>query len=72
MKLDDLTYVSILGAGSVAMGHTFPANLLWSVSNPILALHNYRAGQVKQAQMFGIFGFIAVSGVIVDIVKVIL
>lgn len=72
MNLDDLTYVSIIGAGSVALGYTLPANLLWSLSNPILMLHNYRAGQMKQAQMFGVFGIIAIGGVVFDLAKVML
>ena len=58
------TYLSIIGAISVAFGYSTPANLLWLMSNPILIIHNHRNGELAQARMFGVFGCIALVGVV--------
>lgn len=63
IKKNGYVYVSILGAIFVAFGLSFPANLLWSISNPSIAYHNYKIGEIAQAQLFGVFTVIAWFGV---------
>lgn len=63
------THLSVVGAGFVAAGQTWPANLIWSVSNPLLAWHNYRAGDVHQARMFCVFGALALIGLIREVIS---
>ena len=58
------TYASIVGAACVSVGAPGAANLVWSISNPALALHNWRLGEIAQARMFGVFAILAIAGVI--------
>ena len=59
-----ITLFSVIGALSVALQHAGPANLLWSISNPILVYHNYSIGEVDQAAMFSVFAVMAVYGAV--------
>jgi hypothetical protein len=61
------TGASILGATFVSLGLSFPANLIWAISNPCLVWHNYRAGQKEQAFMFSIFACLAIFGVVREV-----
>ena len=47
--------LSIIGAGLVAQGRYYPANLVWSISNPVLAILNYQLGVHSQAVLFAVF-----------------
>lgn len=64
INVNQITYLSIIGAISVALGFSTPANILWAVSNPILMIHNHRNGELAQARMFAVFGGIALVGVV--------
>jgi len=59
-----LTGISIIGAIMVSFGFPLYANLLWSISNPLIAWHNFRIIQKEQAVLFGVFTVIAWFGVI--------
>jgi len=48
----------------VSFGFPLYANLLWSISNPLIAWHNFRIIQKEQAVLFGVFTVIAWFGVI--------
>jgi hypothetical protein len=61
------TGAGVLGATFVSLGFSFPANLIWSISNPCLVWHNYRAGQKEQAFMFSIFACLAIFGVVREV-----
>jgi hypothetical protein len=61
------TGASILGATFVSLGFSFPANLVWSISNPFLVWHNYREGQNEQALMFSVFACLAIFGVVREV-----
>lgn len=62
-KIQILTGASIFGAFLVSLGISTGANLVWSISNPLLVLHNLKAGQTDQARMFGVFSILAFLGV---------
>jgi len=64
MLLQIFTGASILGAVCVSAGHAGAANLVWSISNPALSIHNWKQGDIHQARMFGVFGFLAILGVL--------
>lgn len=59
-----ITLFSVIGALSVALQHAGPANLLWSISNPVLVWHNFRIGELSQAAMFSVFAVMAVYGAV--------
>lgn len=63
-SLKILTGMSITGAILVSLGHPLMANILWSISNPLLAIHNYRINQREQANLFTIFTAIAWFGMV--------
>jgi len=62
-----LTALSLMGAILVSMGNPLCANLAWSISNPLLAVHNYTLRQKEQALLFSAFAVIAWFGVIFHI-----
>lgn len=62
------TSISILGAACAAAGQVGAANFAWSVSNPLLVAHNWRAGQKEQATMFSIFAVLAILGVLREVI----
>lgn len=57
------TLIAILGALYVAANKALAANILWSISNPSLAIYNLLNTQPEQALMFAVFSLIAISGV---------
>ena len=59
-----LTLISIAGAYCVAFDLGVLANMLWSFSNPLFAIHNYKSDQKEQAVLFGVFTIAAWLGVI--------
>lgn len=63
-----LTRISISGALLVSLGYPLYANLLWSISNPLLAYHNYKIAQNDQAELFIVFTLIAWFGIIYSFV----
>ena len=58
-----LTIIAICGAISVSLGRPLGANILWIVSNPLMAVYNYRIAEFEMAGMFGVYSFIAVYGI---------
>ena len=62
-KVRILVVCYICGAILVSLGQPLAANVIWSLSNPILAWHNRGIGQHEQAVMFGTFAVIAWIGV---------
>lgn len=64
IRLKALVGLSILGAIMVSLGDPLMANILWSVSNPLIAMHNYGIRQNEQAALFVVFTIIAWLGVI--------
>lgn len=62
--LKTVTLLSIIGAIMVSLGFPLYANIVWSISNPLMAWHNYRIAQKEQAVLFGVFTGIAWFGVI--------
>ena len=63
-----IPYVNIIGAMFVSLGNPVLANILWSVTNPLLTYSNYKAGSFEQARMFGVFFVIAVLGLVREMV----
>ena len=59
-----IPYVNIVGAMFVSLDQPVLANVLWSVTNPLLTYINYKAGSLEQARMFGVFFVIAVLGLV--------
>ncbi|MFH0904088.1 MAG: hypothetical protein V1854_02720 [Methanobacteriota archaeon] len=47
----------------MASGRALAANILWSISNPALVLHNLYSGQNEQAAMFMVFSFASLYGI---------
>lgn len=68
MSFKVCTYLSIVGAACVSLGASGAANAIWSISNPALAWHNYRTGDIHQARMFCVFGALALIGLIREVV----
>ena len=58
-----LTTIAVIGAFAVAKGKSFLANLLWSISNPLMGLYNYQKGELELAVMFAIYTIIALYGI---------
>jgi len=58
-----LTIIAVVGAIAVAKGKSLMANLLWIVSNPLMAHYNYQLGEMELAGMFTVYFFIALYGV---------
>ena len=63
-----IPYVNIIGAMFVSLNQPMLANLLWSVTNPLLTYSNYKAGSLEQARMFGVFFIIALLGLVREMV----
>lgn len=59
-----ITFFSIVGALLVSFNYCLYANLIWSLTNPLLAIHNKRIEQKEQMWLFSIFSIIAWFGVI--------
>lgn len=55
---------SIVGSIGVTLGNTFVANLIWSISNPIMVIHNHNCKQKEQAILFSIFTLLAWVGLL--------
>lgn len=66
-KLQFLGYLGvsggILGVALVSLGLALPANLIWSFSNPMLAIYNYFIKDKKQLFMFAVYTPFAWFGV---------
>ena len=58
-----LSTIAIIGAFSVAFGRPLAANMLWLVSNPAMAVYNYKINEFEMAGMFAVYSMIAVYGV---------
>lgn len=58
-----LTLMAIAGAVTVALGRPLAANILWLLSNPCMAIHNYNINELEMAGMFSVYSVIAVYGV---------
>lgn len=61
--IKSLTGISIIGAVLVSLNLPLPANLLWSISNPLMAVYNSGIEQDEQAVLFSVFTLIAWFGV---------
>lgn len=57
------TGMAIIGALAVAKNKALFANVVWSISNPLLVGYNYLNGEQEQAIMFGVFTLVAWYGV---------
>ena len=57
------TSIAIAGAITVALGKPLAANILWILSNPCMAIHNYNIGEFEMAGMFFIYSIVALYGV---------
>ena len=55
---------SLLGCYMVAKGKSFYANLIWLFANPIVAYHNYCAGDYVQMCQWIVYMTFAAYGVI--------
>ncbi|WP_440946930.1 hypothetical protein ACSAZL_01140 [Methanosarcina sp. T3] len=58
---------SLIGALFVAAGDAQAANLIWSVSNPLLVWHNCRTRDYSQAFLFFVFWIIAFAGMLLQV-----
>lgn len=58
-----LTNIAVIGAFAVAKGKAFTANLLWLVSNPLMAVYEYQKNEIELASMFVIYSLIALYGI---------
>ena len=58
-----LTSIAIAGAITVALGKPLAANILWILSNPCMAIHNYNIGEFEMAGMFFTYSVIACYGI---------
>jgi len=63
MYIQTATGLAILGALYVASNRALAANILWSLSNPMLILHNILNGQPEQAAMFVVFSVVSLYGI---------
>ncbi len=63
MLIQITTGLAILGAIYVASGRALAANILWSISNPALMVHNLYNGQNEQAAMFAVFSLVSLYGI---------
>ncbi len=63
MLIQITTGLAILGALYVASGRALAANILWSISNPVLIFHNLYSGQIEQATMFAVFSLVSLYGI---------
>jgi len=64
MKIDSVaSALAIIGAIFVAFNNPLYANIVWSVSNPMLVYYNYKINQFPQLRMFSVFTFISIFGV---------
>jgi len=57
------TGMAIFGALAVARNKALFANVVWSISNPLLVGYNYYNGMVEQSIMFAVFALVAWYGV---------
>lgn len=57
------TYLGIVGAFLVALGKPLEANIIWSISNPILVYHNWKIKEFNQSKMFLVFTLISAFGI---------
>lgn len=53
--LKALISISVLGAFSAGLGYLGISQVLWSVSNPLLSLHNFRHNSKEQGYLFLVF-----------------
>ena len=58
-----LTVIAIAGAGAVAKGNALLANVLWAVSNPLVAVYQYQIYEFEMAGMFFVYSLIAWYGI---------
>lgn len=73
-----IPYVNIIGAMFVSLGQPVLANVLWSITNPLLTYSNYKHwidnpiecnnNSLAQARMFGVFFVIALLGLVRELV----
>lgn len=56
-------WAAYIGALFVSLGNPLYANLIWSVSNPLMAQYNYKIQQKEQSLLFIVFTIIAWFGV---------
>jgi hypothetical protein len=63
MYILTITVIAVIGAFAVAKGKAFIANLLWLISNPLMAHYNYQLGEMELAGMFTVYFLIALYGV---------
>jgi hypothetical protein len=61
------TGLSIICALCVTLGSHTGANAVWCISNPALIWHNWKAGDIHQARMFGVFFLLAVVGILREV-----
>lgn len=59
-----LTIIAVIGAIAVSLGKPLLANYLWIVSNPAMAVYNFRIGQPELSGMFVVYSVIALLGII--------
>lgn len=62
MIIEIATILSIIGAGSVALGKSDAANSIWAVSNPLLFFYNIGINEKTQALLFLVFTGLAWMG----------
>lgn len=67
MNLKAIRNMAILGAIMVALDQSFLANIIFMITNPLLAWHNYTIKEMEQAQLYALFFVIAVFGVSVQL-----
>lgn len=57
------TTMAIIGAIAVARNKALLANIIWSISNPLLVVYNFSTGEIEQSVMFAVFTVVAWYGV---------
>ena len=58
-----LTLICIIGAAFVSLGKPLAANVLWIVSNPLMAIYNFKLSEYEMSVMFAVYSAIAIYGI---------
>ena len=58
-----LTIIAIIGAIFVSLGRPLAANMFWMISNPLMAIYNYKISEYEMSFMFIIYSVISIIGI---------
>jgi len=59
-----ITGAAIIGAFYLAKGKALEANIIFAITNPLLAWENFQAGELEQGILFLVFTGLAIYGII--------